>query len=327
MSAAAKLTALRDRSTRILRALRRYGGMNIHSARQEREPTEWPERLAWGLTQQVVGARLLLAHRDLLRAALVPPFWLALFCLLVALARVRSGPLAMIRTFYLTFASLAPLPSLVFARHYARLSALAHRRFGFGECAPRIERLRISIRRVLHGFIMVSIAPVVVAAPFAILLVALSEARPAAGILYAVVTALWALHWIIVDALDNAQVLAPGETLAQAEAKGRSLPEPWFVRALRRIQTRRRRQRNRGFAGFLERYSRFWREEIDLIERHPTVAIGFGVATAALLATPVLNLFFRPITIAAAVHLSGVVEEGAEAVGRSEPRAGSPASV
>src|SRR5215831_330818 len=201
MSAAAKLTALRDRSTRILRALRRYGGMNIHSARQEREPTEWPERLAWGLTQQVVGA-----------------------CLLLALARVRSGPLAMIRTFYLTFASLAPLPSLVFARHYARLSALAHRRFGFGECAPRIERLRISIRRVLHGFIMVSIAPVVVAAPFAILLVALSDARPAAGFLYAVVTALWALHWIIVDALDNAQVLAPGETLAQTEAKGRSLP-------------------------------------------------------------------------------------------------------
>ena len=36
--------------------------------------------------------------------------------------------------------------------------------------------------------------------------------------------------------------------------------------------------------------------------------IGFGLATAALLATPVLNLFFRPITIAAAVHLSGDLE-------------------
>jgi len=34
---------------------------------------------------------------------------------------------------------------------------------------------------------------------------------------------------------------------------------------------------------------------------------GFGLTTAALLAMPVLNLFFRPIVIVASVHLLGHV--------------------
>jgi hypothetical protein len=40
------------------------------------------------------------------------------------------------------------------------------------------------------------------------------------------------------------------------------------------------------------------------------VAFGFGLTTAALLATPVLNLFFRPIVLVGAVHVLGQIERG-----------------
>jgi len=158
-------------------------------------------------------------------------------------------------------------------------------RMGFGECKPRIEPLGTSIRRVIHGFIMLSIAPVILLLPLTIL-------PGPVKVVSAALTAVWALHWIVVDALDNAQVIIPGQPPPKA-------PAPWFVRMTRGI---------RSVSRFLDRYSKFWREEIEIIERHHFITLGFGLATAALLATPVLNLFFRPITIAAAVHLSASVE-------------------
>ena len=237
--------------------------------------------LVRGLEQPLIALRLLRANRDLLREALVPPFWLALGCAAIALIEAHS-PGHFIKRFYLTFAALAPVPTLIFARHYARFAAKVHARFAFGACKPRIEPLGTSIKRVIHGFIMVSIAP-------AILLLPLVLFPPPFKVISAAVTAAWALHWIVVDALDNAQVIIEGQPPQQS-------PAPWFVRITRNIP---------GVSRFLDRYSKFWREEVELIERHRMMALGFGLATAALLATPVLNLFFRPITIAAAVHLAG----------------------
>jgi len=270
-----------DHPSRFLRALRVYGGVNVHSAPPKEEH---PERLAWGMAQPVVALRLLLKNRDLLKAALIPPFWLAVACAAIAFARADT-PLGFIKRFYLTFAALAPLPTLVFARHYARFAADVRMRLGFGDCKPRIEPLRTSIRRVIHGFIMLSIAPVILLLPLTIL-------PGPVKVVSAALTALWALHWIVVDALDNAQVIIPGEPPPRAAA-------PWFVRMTGGI---------RSVSRFLDRYSKFWREEVEIIERHRFIALGFGLATAALLATPVLNLFFRPITIAAAVHLTGDLE-------------------
>ena len=248
---------------------------------------ERPETKAFvrGLEQPLMALRLLRGHRDLLREALVPPFWLALACAGLAFIDADS-PLEYVKRFYLTFAALAPLPSLIFARHYARFAAKVHTRFGFGECKPRIEPLGTSIRRVIHGFVMVSIAPAILLLPLVIL------PRPL-KIISAALTAVWALHWIVVDALDNAQVIIEGQPPPPS-------PPPWFVRMTRKIP---------GLSRFLNRYSKFWREEIELIESHRVPALGFGLATAALLATPVLNLFFRPITIAAAVHLTETVSE------------------
>src|SRR5262245_11146969 len=101
------LVRVTDHPGRFLRALRTYSGMNVHSAREAGLPSaaDHPERVAWGATQPLVALRLLLSHRDLLRAALIPPFWLAAACLLIALTDVDKGVLACVKRFYLTFAA------------------------------------------------------------------------------------------------------------------------------------------------------------------------------------------------------------------------------
>src|SRR5690349_8173988 len=170
--------------------------------------------LVRGLEQPLIALRLLRDHRDLLREALVPPFWLALACVLIALLEAHSAA-HFVKRFYLTFAAMAPLPSLLFSRHYARFAAKVHMRFGFGECTPRIEPLNISIRRVVHGIIMVSLAPAILLLPLVILPGPLK-------FISAALAAAWALHWIVVDALDNAQVIIEGQPQPPS-------PAPWFV--------------------------------------------------------------------------------------------------
>jgi hypothetical protein len=120
---------------------------------------------------------------------------------------------------------------------------------------------------------------------------------------------LWSLHWIVVDAFDGARVLRPGQTLAQAEADDARPPEPWFVRAIWRIEGQKWRAKRRGFGGFCDRYSSGWREEIAILSAHPALAVGFGLATAALLAIPGVNILFRPIVTVGAAHLLGQLED------------------
>ncbi len=94
---------------------------------------------------------------------------------------------------------------------------------------------------------------------------------------------------------------APGEVSAPGDRA------PWFVRALSRAAARLPvgGWPARRFARFCDRLARPWREDIAVVEGHPLLVLGFGVATAALLATPVLNLFFRPIVLVGAVHVLG----------------------
>jgi hypothetical protein len=123
-----------------------------------------------------------------------------------------------------------------------------------------------------------------------------------------VAAALWALHWIVVEAFDASRVKDPER--AQQPAIPASPPDerpPWFVRALLRTADRLPigRWPIRRFARFCDRLARPWREDIAVVEAHPLLVLGFAVATAALLATPVLNLFFRPIVLVGAVHVLG----------------------
>ena len=65
------------------------------------------------------------------------------------------------------------------------------------------------------------------------------------------------------------------------------------------------------FAGLCEWLSRPWQAEIRATRRNPALMVGFALTTAALLATPVLNLLFRPIILIAAVHVLGRLSTGA----------------
>jgi hypothetical protein len=277
----------------------------------------------YGAAQPLLALRILAGDAELLREALVPAAWLAAFCALVAFLNGEGSLFGDAKTFYTTFAALAVAPPILFGKHYARLAAQVRYRLGFGACAPREGSLWFFGKRALQSVILVSLA----AAP-----VAVFRTVPIFGIAAGALLGLWGLHWVVVDAFDDARVLLPGETLASAEAAAeRSAPPPWFVRAFYRGAEQLRRTPHvpgfvagvaRRFARACDRLSIPWREEIALIEKYRSLGLGFALATTALLATPVLNLLFRPIIIVAAVHLLGHLEPGE--TGRGHPGAPAP---
>ncbi len=258
------------------------------------------DRFLYGLAQPAIGARIVLRDRDLFRSALFPALLLALFCAAVALLRGASSASDFALRFYRVFAVLAPLPSIVFAPHYARLAAKAHQQLGFGNCKPRIEGLGRAIRRAVYQAILVALA----AAP----VLALLRLMPFVGQYFIkLAAAVWALHWVVIGAFDDARVLESGETLADVEAQNAAAPQAWFVRSYNWVADRVAGSGRpiRSFSRFCDRLSLEWREEMAIAESHPLLVAGFGLTTAGLLAMPVLNLFFRPIIIVASVHLLG----------------------
>jgi hypothetical protein len=259
------------------------------------------DRVVYGLTQPLLGLRMLASRRDLLKAALVPAGLLAIVCAGIALLGDRGD---FLHRFYTTFAVLAPLPSIVLASHYARLAAQARHAFGFSPVEPCIEPLMRNIRRAVKQAILVAIA----LAPFTVLL----RTMPGAGrLLVQLVTAVWALHWVVVEAFDSARVLQPGETLADLDAAALRIQSPWYVRWLFHAADSVPVAGNliRRFARLCDRLSLPWREEIELVEHHPALMVGFALSTAALLAIPILNLAFRPIVIIGATHIIGQLEQ------------------
>jgi uncharacterized protein involved in cysteine biosynthesis len=261
----------------------------------------------YGAAQPILGARILLRDRELLREGLVPAAWLAAFCAVCAVVNPAEGPIwaGRLKTFYQTFAVLAPVPSIIFAKHYARLAALVRWKLGFGACGPREYPLFISLRRAIQQTIVIAIG----LAPFALIW----HFIPYLGkIISQVVLGAWAIHWVVVDAFDDARVLLPGETIRSAEATDQRARSPWFVRMFLRLADR---IPVRPVAGLLRKFARFcdrlslpWRGEFALMEGHPTISAGFAFMTATLLAVPVMNLLFRPIILVASTHLLGHLE-------------------
>jgi hypothetical protein len=320
MEGAQRLATARGEARRFLPALRLYARAADDRAAL---PVSFAERLAFGIAQPIVGIRTLLRNGELLKMGLLPPLLLGAFCLALGFLAPAGGRWGIVKRFYGAFATLAPLPSIVFAKHYARLAARSRVLLDLGDCEPRLEGVGRSLKRMIHQFVLLSIAPVVLVLPIAVLLLILKNLvggpeviYRTAWLVYATFGLVWALHWIVVDALDGGQVLEPGQTLAEADAKSRSAPTPWFVRAVHRIEpsllSRKKlgisKKRGKGLAGFCEKYSMLFREEIAFIEQHRAIALGFGLATAALLALPIIDLFFRPIIVVAAVHVVGSLE-------------------
>jgi hypothetical protein len=247
------------------------------------------DRLSWGLRQPIQAARVILMDPELLRESLYPALLLALVCLGVAVMTTLPG-FGTIRRFYTVFVALAPWPSVFLAAHYQRLAAQAHVKLGYGPATAIQEPIIRAIRRALGQAVLIAIA----VAPVSIFIGWL----PLLGtVIVKAVAGGWALHWIVVNALDSARVLEPGQTLEELDRIARQTPSPWFVRLLRRVPWLR------WFADLCDRLAWPWREEMALVENHPSLVGGFAISTATLLALPLLNLFFRPVVLVASLQV------------------------
>jgi hypothetical protein len=108
--------------------------------------------------------------------------------------------------------------------------------------------------------------------------------------------AAWAWYWVVLDALEIPVELQPGR-LGPGEP-------PWFERELRGLAARSRFLRILGpVGGFVGWLARPWRHQAGFTERHRWESTGFGLASVAFLAVPVLGVFFRAVAITAATAL------------------------
>ena len=251
----------------------------------------------YGFSQPFFGLRVTFQDRSLLRAALIPTAALLGTCLLWAAIDAHTLK-DFVRTFVLTLAGLSTVPSILFAAHYARMAATAYRHFGFGPCEGRVEGLRHALRNGIRGAVLVWL----VAAPVLFLAGRLPGLGKALGVL---IGGAWALHWVVVNALEPANVLRNGQTIDEAEAEEALSRRAWFVRIWdkpREVLPPPFRSILGKFVRGCDRLSATWRGDLAVVEDHPWASAGFAVSCAMLLAAPGLNVFFRPATVVAAVH-------------------------
>jgi hypothetical protein len=257
-------------------------------------------RFFYGVAQPLFGARMMLRDPGLRGAALAPVLAVALVCLLVALRRAEQGAFATILTFFVTFAALVPVPPVLFARYYARIAARARNELGLGPCSPYLKPISQSFGESISQMIIIAIG----VAP---LTLAISWAPLWGTILAFGLNAVWTLHWVVVEGLDSARTLEPGQTVASVSEEERSARfTPWFMRAHDTPMpgwARALLLPVRMVGEVVMGLSREWSPEMKIIERNPYLTSGFGIGTVLLLSIPGLNLFFRPALAISGAHL------------------------
>jgi hypothetical protein len=275
--------------------------MRQHVLSPTEPPAEGPvARALWGFAQPLLGLRLVVRDSDLRTASVVPVLGLLLICVGAALLAEEGTAWERVGVAYATLLALAPIPSVLFGRHYARLAARVHTTLGLGPADPYYK----PISRYLWESVLQVLAIGMGVAP----VVAIVESLPLMGRAWGLVLGgLWALHWVVVEALDSARVLSPSETVESVEAAAHDLPEPWFVRIYRWPASVPGIIRGPVglFGDMVDRIAREWRAEIQITERDTAVCLGFGASAAILLGIPGLNLLFRPAVVVGGTHLRG----------------------
>jgi hypothetical protein len=250
------------------------------------------DRFWYGVAQPFLGLRTLWLTPALRHRALFPGLVVLGIAVVVLLGK-HGSPAQLLWRYEATIAGLASVPAVLFANTYERLAAESLPFLGLPAREPLLSTFAARLRQAVQGAILVALG----VAP---LLWVLRHVPLLGHPLAWLASAAWALHWIIVEALDGARVAEPhsGEPQPPWFAAWTQLPM-WeqapapITRAVRK------------FGQILVRLSRPWVEEIALVARHPALAIGFGLATAAMLAVPIANLLLRPAILVGAVHLRG----------------------
>jgi hypothetical protein len=240
-------------------------------------------------------ASLVATDRALLRSALLPTALTFLgSAVLAAFVAWRSeGRFA--RVAFASFVALSSMPPTLLWPLWTRLGKEARRAVGAGpgeeerpgESYPRLL-LRESAKAVRQGAVVaIGLAPVFF----------LVKLLPGVGHWLTVsLGAAWAWYWVVLDALEIPVELQPGR-LGEGEP-------PWFERGLRSLASRSRWLRPFGTLGrFVGWLARPWRHQAAFTERHRWESAGFGLASVAVLAVPVLGVFFRAVAITAATAL------------------------
>ena len=282
------------------------------------------DRALWSAGLTFHAARLVATDRGLRRAALLPTGLTFLGCLVLALlaasgqdggallevtagdqvgeaaaAAAGEGARRSAGTFHLfmlSFVALSSMPPTILQRMWLGVAVEARRALGLepGEDPfPGVSWARLTWResvKALRQALVVSagLAP----------LIGVARLLPFGKYDAAALAGAWAFYWVVVDAFELPAEVVPGP-------RGDPVA-PWYGRWLVRLgEVKWFLRPCRWFGRLLSRLTNPWSEEVRFTERHPFEAAGFGLVAGALLATPVLGLFFRAVAITAATTLIG----------------------
>lgn len=272
-------------------------------------------RVVFGVAQVWRAARLVAADPALRRAALLPTLLTLAGC--GVLAALFSGEasdgdgnaLPTFQAYLATFVALSSMPPTLLQRMWVRVALEGRRVLGM---APGEEAFAgVGLVRMVWHESTKALRQAVVVSVGLLPLLAILKLLPFGSQEAAALAAVWAFYWIVVDAFELPIEVIPGPR--------RGAEPPWFGRLLRWAGSRSRLLRPLGWLGrLLAKLTRPWHEEVEATERRRWETVGFGLAVGALVAIPVVGLFFRSVAI---VGATGIVrlDEGAIA---SPPPAG-----
>lgn len=274
------------------------------------------DRATWGAGITLQAARLVLLDRALLRAALWPTAITVAGCAVFAGLATAGSDVearqagATFNAFMVTFVALASMPPTVLQRLWFRVANEARRALGQppgedpfpGESFPRLLWREGWKAARQAAVVSIGIAP----------LLGVARLLPFGRYDAALLAGAWGFYWLVVDAFEIPMEVIPGPRHHAAP--------PWYGRFLVRLgEVSRLLRPARWFGRALSRLTVPWHGEVRFTERHAWETAGFGLVIGALLAVPILGLFFRAVAITAATALLGRLGEPIDAAPAGPP--------